>query len=429
MSSAEFLNRFLTHTLESSIMLIVFYLLYYLLLRKESNFGFNRYYLLLSPILAVVLPMLSLPSLFPGGTTPEVLNPSLTLPQVEIALMINPNYFEQGPVLMAVIIAYAVGFIISAFSFVRQFFSLWRLQHEKARENWNGYPVIATEGKYPTFSFLGYIFYDNTNPLPEEEKQIILLHESVHLREFHSIDILILELLNILIWYNPLFRLFLTTAALNHEYLADCKVLATSGIAKATYKKSLAMNSLRASSLSIGTFFNKSQTLNRIEMMNQNPQPIKLTKVLTLALITCALTIAFSCENSEERLDSVAVEPAIANNLVSPEAGPSGEIFSVVEEQPDFQGGGNVAFLEYVGKNLRYPEELKENKLEGKVYVEFVIEKDGSVENVQVLKGIGGGADQEAVKVIKNSPRWSPGKHGGEPVRVRMVIPISFKLS
>lgn len=430
METTEFLYKSFIYTLESSIILIVFYVFYLVWLRKETSFQFNRYYLLLTPIVAVLLPFLSLPPFFPSGPTPDTLNLSLTLPQVEIDSMIKRGYIGSGIIVTSIILAYIVGLIIFAYSLGRQLFVLWKLRCSNAKEKWKGYTVIATEGQYPTFSFLGCIFYDNTNPLPDSEKQIILLHESIHLREFHSADILVNKFLTVVFWYNPLFRLFLSATALNHEYLADSKVLATSGVTKPAYRKSLAINSLRNSSLSIGTFFNKSQTLTRIKMMNRNPQSINLFKVLTLGLIMSSLSFVFSCESNETKIDSATTDISIVEeNIANSETESSEEVFTVVDEQPYFQDGGNAAFFEYISKNLRYPKELEQNKLEGKVYVEFVIEKDGSVENVQVLKGIGGGADQEAAKVIRNSPRWTPGKHQGEPVRVRMVLPISFKLS
>jgi periplasmic protein TonB len=103
------------------------------------------------------------------------------------------------------------------------------------------------------------------------------------------------------------------------------------------------------------------------------------------------------------------------------------EIFTIVENQPEPKGGMS-AFYEYVGKNLKYPVEARRNNIEGRVYIEFVVEKDGSLTDVRILKGIGGGCDQEAIRIIENAPKWIPGKQRGRPVRVKMVLPIYFKL-
>ena len=99
----------------------------------------------------------------------------------------------------------------------------------------------------------------------------------------------------------------------------------------------------------------------------------------------------------------------------------------VVEDQPEPQGGMQ-AFYEYVGKNLKYPSQARRMGIEGKVFVQFVVNTDGTLTDVQAIKGIGAGCDDEAVRVVKTAPKWKPGKQRGKPVRVRMVLPITFKL-
>lgn len=103
------------------------------------------------------------------------------------------------------------------------------------------------------------------------------------------------------------------------------------------------------------------------------------------------------------------------------------DILIFAETQPSFPGGVD-AFYAYLGKNLDYPRQAKRQGVSGKVFVEFVVDKDGSLSNIRVAKGIGAGCDEEALRVIKNSPRWNPGKQRGQAVRVRMVVPIIFRL-
>jgi len=103
------------------------------------------------------------------------------------------------------------------------------------------------------------------------------------------------------------------------------------------------------------------------------------------------------------------------------------EIFTIVEEQPS-PVGGMKAFYDYVFENLRYPPRAARMGIEGRVFVEFIVERDGSLTDVRVAKGIGGGCDEEAVRVISEAPKWSPGKQRGRAVRVRMIMPIVFKL-
>ena len=102
-------------------------------------------------------------------------------------------------------------------------------------------------------------------------------------------------------------------------------------------------------------------------------------------------------------------------------------VYQIVEEMPQYTGG-EAAMMEYVAKNIVYPQEARDKEISGRVFVSFIVEKDGSVNEVNVKKGIGGGCDEEAVRVVKAMPKWKPGKMKGEAVRVRYQMPINFKL-
>ncbi|BDD11302.1 protein TonB [Fulvitalea axinellae] len=104
------------------------------------------------------------------------------------------------------------------------------------------------------------------------------------------------------------------------------------------------------------------------------------------------------------------------------------EIFTIVEDQPEYPGGLK-AFYKQVGKKLKYPSQARRMGVEGKVYVQFVVDKDGTLTEITVAKGIGAGCDEEAIRVLKTLPKWKPGKQRGRAVKVRMVIPIHFKLN
>jgi len=102
-------------------------------------------------------------------------------------------------------------------------------------------------------------------------------------------------------------------------------------------------------------------------------------------------------------------------------------VYQIVDEMPQFQGGDQAMFT-YLSENIKYPEEAKDKGIAGRVFISFVVEKDGSVSNVEVKRGIGGGCDDEAVRVVKAMPKWKPGKKDGKPVRVSYMLPIVFKL-
>ncbi|MDP4281678.1 MAG: energy transducer TonB [Bacteroidota bacterium] len=103
------------------------------------------------------------------------------------------------------------------------------------------------------------------------------------------------------------------------------------------------------------------------------------------------------------------------------------EIFTVVEEQPSYPGG-DESRIRFLQENIKYPEEAKELGVQGKVFVTFVVEVDGSISDVRVLRGIGSGCDEEAIRVVKSMPKWVPGKQRGVPVRVQFNLPIKFTL-
>jgi protein TonB len=104
------------------------------------------------------------------------------------------------------------------------------------------------------------------------------------------------------------------------------------------------------------------------------------------------------------------------------------EIFTIVEKMPEFPGG-EEALMNYLSKNIKYPQTAKELGIQGTVYVSFVVDQYGNINNVKLLRGIGGGCDEEAVRVVEKMPRWNPGKQGGRPVKVEYRLPIRFRLS
>lgn len=136
-------------------------------------------------------------------------------------------------------------------------------------------------------------------------------------------------------------------------------------------------------------------------------------------------------EEIEVDLDVEITEDTVIEDIVfddAPEEEVADEIFDIVEEQASFPGGIG-AFYSYVGKSMKYPNQARRMGIEGRVFVQFVIDKDGTLTDVRAIKGIGAGCDEEAVRVVKNSVKWAPGKQRGRPVKQRMILPITFKLN
>lgn len=104
------------------------------------------------------------------------------------------------------------------------------------------------------------------------------------------------------------------------------------------------------------------------------------------------------------------------------------EPFQLVEQEPEFPGGESAMF-QFIQKNVQYPMVAREQGIQGRVFVSFIVDKDGSISNVEIVKGVHASLDQEAMRVVKKMPKWSPGKSNGKPVKVKMRLPITFTLT
>ena len=158
----------------------------------------------------------------------------------------------------------------------------------------------------------------------------------------------------------------------------------------------------------------------------QKPQPVEVPKQTTqLEIVQDDVETEDLNINAEVEQNEV-IEEYVAPEVVEEEVVEQ-EIFQIVEEMPSFPGG-EAKLMEYVAKNIKYPQIARETGIQGRVFVGFVVEPDGSISNVKLLRGIGGGCDEEAMRVIKSLPKWKPGKQRGKAVRVSYQIPVFFKL-
>ncbi len=176
----------------------------------------------------------------------------------------------------------------------------------------------------------------------------------------------------------------------------------------------------------------KIEELLDIPVTQQPPPPppkqqiIQVVEVPNVEEIEDELEIELDIEITEETV----IAPIETNDMEFEEVEEetTEEIFMIVEEQP-MPVGGFQEFYKFVGENLKYPAFAQANNVEGRVFVQFVVEKDGTLTQFEIVRGIGYGADEEAIRVLKMAPKWKPGKQRGHPVRVRMFIPINFKLA
>lgn len=151
-------------------------------------------------------------------------------------------------------------------------------------------------------------------------------------------------------------------------------------------------------------------------------------RIAPTALMLVASLATMAQEGDPDiRLVPATDEPAMIDAAQPPEPD-SNQVRTVVEEMPQFPGG-MAALAEYLRQHIRYPEEAREMKVSGKVFLGFVVEKDGGISEVVLLRRIGHGCDEEALRVVKTMPAWKPGQQGGKPVRVRYTLPVRFNLT
>ena len=156
------------------------------------------------------------------------------------------------------------------------------------------------------------------------------------------------------------------------------------------------------------------------------PQPVEMPKQTTQLEIVQDDVEVEDIEINAEMDQNEVMEEYVAPEIEEEEVVEQ-EVFTIVEEMPGYPGG-DAKMYEYLGKNIKYPQIARESSIQGRVFVNFVVEPDGSVTNVKVLRGIGGGCDEEAMRVVKSMPKWKPGKQRGKAVRVSYTLPVVFKL-
>lgn len=168
-------------------------------------------------------------------------------------------------------------------------------------------------------------------------------------------------------------------------------------------------------------------------MTKQKTRSVAGLKLLLILPLAGLLFFIFSCSQEDanpvyEESKIEAEKAAPEDNFKSAEEFKEQAIFVVVEEMPTFQGGNINKFREWVQRNVHYPEIAVENGIQGKVFIMFVVEPDGSVTNAEILRGVDPVLDNESLRVVNESPLWAPGKQSGKTVRVRFSITVNFQL-
>lgn len=404
----------LQYIFQSIITLGMFYLVYFFIIRNEKTFVFNRVYILLALLAGVISPFIHLPL-----TNNSNMVPSMHYYMDELVIAVEGSVDSRIWIRQHKwMVLYLSISVIMLFHLIRQFIQIHKMKSPHFCESAKKYNIVYTSGKIAHFSFFKHVFINRQMVDSSEEMARILKHEEAHVQQWHSIDIVLLEILKIFFWFNPFIWLFKPCMLNNHEYLADHRVISL-GEDKTEYIGQIVNSSLTNLSKSLVHNFNYTLTKKRIVMMTK--QQIKWLSGIKMILIVPFITgliLFFSCtENPPEEVQQAQVTKTNQDDF-----------FYVVEKMPTFNGAGAEGFKSYIADNLEYPKEALTNGIEGKVYIEFVVGGDGSVKNVTIARGVHPLLDNEALRVVNTSPKWVPGEQRGEKVNVKFTFPIKFEL-
>ncbi|RLD57120.1 MAG: hypothetical protein DRI97_06045 [Bacteroidetes bacterium] len=436
------MNNLFTYLVELNISLMILYVAYKLFFERDKNFTVRRIYLLGVVLLPLILPLLPDSMRMPVGQMAPI---SISLEGVTI--FGTGTVSEAAGKISFTSVLLMIYLVILAFGIIKVFLQLGRVAHaiiRSKRFRVDGITLLASPALHAS-SFFGYIFIDPAAKADDSFSHI-LEHENIHKREWHSIDRILVEVFVMINWFNPVAWMFRRSVIENLEYLADSAVLRR-GTDPTKYQLSILNQYIGCASIS-NQF--SSQIKKRINMLNKN---YKLGSKWKLSLLLPLSVIAFfivSCTDKDAPIQ--AIEPA---EEIAVEA--SEQIFMVVEEMPTFNGEEAIEFRKHIARNLKYPPEAAEQGVTGKIFIKFIVNKEGKVvvpdqETIAKIEGkpidevvvtayrkIAEDAEEpaeeyiqmlkdEVKRVVLTSPDWKPGKQRGKAVDVIFTFPVTFTL-
>ena len=431
----------LFYFIKSSLALGIFYLTWFLFFRKQTDFLFNRYYLIFSTLLAVMIPLIHLPELIPTGfQNPIGQLPAIQIREILIGSTKSSTAARAGISLQSILWGvYLLGMFVMAVRFILSLLQLYRLVSKSETYTETGITFVFTTGGLPVFSFFHWVFI-RKEIFENPHATTIINHEKIHIRQKHSLDLLVLEILNIFQWFNPMVYLIKKAVKENHEFIADSGMTFSESSSR-SYLDLLFMEASGFEFSPITHNFSYSLLKKRIIMMKNQKSPKRMSVKLLLTALVLSVTF-FACNNTSRPVSTPPKKVMAATksnktnsgyktdtsqkNAMSAQAD-TGQVFKLVEKMPEYPGG-TKALIHYLANKIKYPAEARKAKVQGKVFINFIVEKDGTISHVKVLKGIGHGCDKEAVKAVENMPRWIPGQQKGRPVRVMFNLPVKFSL-
>ena len=436
------MNSLFLYLLELNLVLMVLFTAYKLFFEKDSNFLVRRIYLMIVILLPLIIPFLPSSLRLPVEQLPVL---SIQLEGITVNASGQSASGTSAFTLMnGILLLYLIVLGLGILKLLYQLFRISLAALTSRRTIFQGQEV-RVHPLYHASSLFGIIFMD-PEQVDEENAEHILDHENIHSREGHSVDRILTELFVIINWFNPVAWLFRRAVIRNLEYLADSAVL-QKGTDPTLYQLSI-LNQYMGSASITNQF--SSQIKNRIKMLNRNYKMGSGWKLTLLIPITVLAVFFVSCTEKESNLPQAEEEQLLLDEA-------DDQTFFVVEEMPTFNGGDPKEFRKFIAQNVKYPKEAAKNGAMGKIFIKFVVDKEGKVvvpdqeslakiegkpldevvvvtyrtldpdqkapaeEYIQMLK-------DEAIRVVESSPNWTPGKQRGKNVKVMYTFPINFSL-
>lgn len=389
----------------ANLYLCVFYGFYHFFLRRETFFQINRAYLLAGLALAFTLPLAEYGG-FDGGAIYHYQLPALQLGRASATQsMTGKGVTDVFGSLVPVI--YVLGCLVMA-----------TLVAVRA---WRTAAALGSGAKGQAFSFFGMVRIDRSTFDSAE----VAHHEKVHMQEWHSADVVIMQVVKIFHWFNPLVYAYERALRLQHEYIADRKTAADNQLAYAELLVSSAMGV--SGPVLTNAFSNGNLLKRRVTMLLCHDSPrCRIWRYGALIPVVAGMLLFSVACNQDGQIE---MEQDVTSSQAGTDVLPWGPdvVFIETEVSPE-PPGGMRAFMEYIGQNYEFPQEAIEAGVTGLLQVSFVIERDGSLTDMKIVRDLGYGTGAAAIRVLQSSSKWSPGVQNGRPVRVAYTLPIRLNL-
>lgn len=405
------------YLVQVTVLWTVFSLIYHFLLSNKSMFRFNRLYLLATFIGSLIVPLIPLNQFF--GVTTSFQNISLiqTVPLSELIIDVNKeNIPKSFNWFLWTKVFFGIGTIIFLFRFVKELAKIKRLYQQSEKEVYDELIVCKVSKPHQVFSFWKTVFIDRNLFETISKNESIWIHEKTHVLQRHSVDVLLIELCKIVFWFHPMVYLYERHIKMNHEYLADEAVLKQTNDVKAYQYKLL--DYLENSNSSLASTFNFKLTQKRFMMMkNQTKPTIKMITKVFVAFGIIATTTFVACNNDD-------VEQSIENIESKKEE----KLFEFVEQKA-LPKEGIQNFYQNFARAFN-TESIVFNDTMVSTRLRFIVEKDGSLSRIySVGNNVNPLLADEAIRVLKSMPAWTPAQHEGEIVRSTFTLPIKIRVN